>query len=1333
MAFDQGTRNRLQKLVNDARNLLTEEFTRQLQATYGLDPKAGSVAAVDSLTHLDNRQRQTANVLRDTLAHYLATTHGKGEKDRTKQALSRIVREQAFTVLNRLAALRMAEARGFLLETIAKGYNAKGFQLYKQLAGISLGETGEAYRNYLYSVFDEFSLDLSVLFDRHSAQGRLFPRESALLELLDLINHHEIEPLWAEDETIGWIYQFWNARDEIDQMRSASRAPRNSREMAVRNQFFTPRYVVEFLTDNTLGRIWYEMTQGKTSFVDSCRYLVRRPTEIFLKPGELAPEQEKAAGEAEALSHEELLKQPVYIPHRTIKDPRCIRMLDPACGSMHFGLYAFDLYERIYEEAWQLEAELGAEAFVREGDLKPLYQTYESIEAFKAEIPRLIIEHNIHGVDIDPRAVQIAGLSLWQRAQRAWQQQGIKPQRRPVVRKSNIVCAEPMPGEKALLQEFSSTLNLPVLGQLLEAIFDKMGLAGEAGTLLKIEEEIQSSIRKARDKWQAQAGPNSVGDMFQAELDKATPQNELGFDVSGVDDESFWDKAELLILDALSEYASKAESNVDQKRLFAEDASRGFAFIDLCRKRYDALMMNPPFGEASTASKKYIDETYTRTKGDVLSNFIERAIEITGNSGLVGAITSRTCLFLSTMSGLREEVLGVEAEIELCADLGDGVLDAMVETAAYTISKSFIQPQFYRLTLENDKQSELEDLCNGELKKGTRFVVDAANFRKLEGSPYCYWIDASIIDKLALPSIEPAACLVKVGLQTGDDFRFLRNFWEVPSSSEEWKFFSKTERAIAWHSPIQMKLRWVNEGEELKGFTDDKGKPRSALRSPQQYFKPGFSYMLRSSRLVPYIVPKGCIPTAGRSQVFPDVGKEIDVLTICASNLGSAVARFRGEKFGWPKFQAGMVQQLPFTDLSDDVKASAEHTILTEIAAAKKFYSTDETTLDYSGCADLEIKREPSTNFRTLLGENNEIAVAKCYGLSRDEYDDLQLDLQQAVSLRKSHEESSEEELSKQAAFRYLSWLVGRAFGRWQDNVIQNVDTDIYAELPEQAPAFQWQPSHSLIQLNGVVDLESNITLIKQIEEIATPDMVEKCLALLGTKDWVTFLSKPTQFFALHYDQYSQNRRYAPIYWPLQTPSGSYTLWVYYQRLNEQTLYACVNDFVQPKLEKTEQDLNNLRGKSARSTQEEKELEKLTDLSSELSDFRDELLRLAKFWKPDLNDGVQITAAPLWKLFQHKAWQRKLKDTWECLEKGDYDWAHLALSIWPERVLRKCHQDRSLAIAHAVEDTFWHEIEVPVMRGKKPTGETKREWQPKELTDNELDALIQAKIMEKKA
>lgn len=317
MAFDQSTRNRLQKFVSESRTILTEEFTRQLQANYGMDPKNGSVAGLASLGFLDNQGRQTAIILRETLEHYKAALTIKSEKEKNKQGIERIIREQSFTVLNRLGALRMAEARGFLLESVANGYSSKGFQLYKNLAGSALGETGDAYRQYLFSIFDEFSKDLAVLFDRNSSQGLLFPRESSLLSLLDQINHFEIENLWAEDETIGWIYQYFNSQEERKKMRAESQAPRNSRELAVRNQFFTPRYVVEFLTDNTLGRIWYEMTQGKTALVESCRFMVRRPNEIFLAKGESVPDNSE---NQESLSQEELIKQPVFIPFRGLKE-----------------------------------------------------------------------------------------------------------------------------------------------------------------------------------------------------------------------------------------------------------------------------------------------------------------------------------------------------------------------------------------------------------------------------------------------------------------------------------------------------------------------------------------------------------------------------------------------------------------------------------------------------------------------------------------------------------------------------------------------------------------------------------------------------------------------------------------------------------------------------------------------------------------------------------------------------------------------------------------------------------------------------------------------------
>ncbi len=694
--FDQSTRNRLQKFVAEARTLLAEEFTRQFQQDYGLDPSTGEVSALDALRHLDSARLETARLLRDTLEHYRAGSPSGG----AREALDRMVREQAFTILNRLCALRMAEARGILLESVGQAYQSKGFQLYARLAGTALGDTGGAYRNYLYSLFDEFAVDLAVLFDRYAPTGRLFPRETALLELLTKINHPDLETLWAQDETIGWIYQYFNSQEERRQMRAESQAPRNSRELAVRNQFFTPRYVVEFLTDNTLGRIWYEMTQGQTALVHSCRYLVRRPTEIFLAPGEQAPEQ-PAEPQAD-LSQEELLKQPVYISHRPLKDPRTLRMLDPACGSMHFGLYAFDLYERIYEEAWALEETHTLER--EEADMPSLRAEYRNdYEAFRRDVPRLILEYNIHGIDIDPRAAQIAGLSLWLRAQRAWLEQGVRATDRPRIERSNVVCAEPMPGEKDLLREFTAGLRPAVLGQLVEQIFEKMELAGEAGSLLKIEEEIAGAVEKARQAFELEIKVGRQGALF-AEAEQGR------FDFSGLGRRTqFWEQAEERILDALRDYSEQTEGNT-RRRLFARDAARGFAFIDVCRKRYDVVLMNPPFGDLPNRPLNYLRNNYRELSENLYCGFILRARKLAAD-GLVGFISDRSFVIKQSFESFRRQLMTETSPIILI-DLGWNVLDANVETCCSVLSNLPTPTLFADLSANSDLQEEhLFRLC----------------------------------------------------------------------------------------------------------------------------------------------------------------------------------------------------------------------------------------------------------------------------------------------------------------------------------------------------------------------------------------------------------------------------------------------------------------------------------------------------------------------------------------------------------------------------------------------------------------------------------------------
>ena len=140
----------------------------------------------------------------------------------------------------------MAEERDLIIESVRQGPASDGFRLFERLSGASLGDRDDAYAAYLGLQFDELAVELGVLFERRTPVGRLFPRPAALASVLDLLDAPQITPLWAADETIGWIYQYFNSKEERDAMRKASAAPRNSREMAVRNQFFTPRPVVEF-------------------------------------------------------------------------------------------------------------------------------------------------------------------------------------------------------------------------------------------------------------------------------------------------------------------------------------------------------------------------------------------------------------------------------------------------------------------------------------------------------------------------------------------------------------------------------------------------------------------------------------------------------------------------------------------------------------------------------------------------------------------------------------------------------------------------------------------------------------------------------------------------------------------------------------------------------------------------------------------------------------------------------------------------------------------------------------------------------------------------------
>ena len=181
-------------------------------------------------------------------------------------------------------------------------------------------------------------------------------------------------------------------------------------------------------------------------------------------------------------------------------------------------------------------------------------------------------------------------------------------------------------------------------------------------------------------------------------------------------------------------------------------------------------------------------------------------------------------------------------------------------------------------------------------------------------------------------------------------------------------------------------------------------------------------------------------------------------------------------------------------------------------------------------------------------------------------------------------------------------------------------------------------------------------------------------------------------FFDHHLKAYSKSRRKAPILWPIGTKEGSYVVWLYAHRASSDSLFQILNDFVDPKLAIEERELTQLRldAGADMSASQRKAIDTQDRFVGELREFREELEAVAPLWAPDLDDGIVTVLAPLWRLFaHHRAWSSELKKHWAKLVKGDYDWAQLAMRLWPERVVPKCAEDRSLAIAHGLEDVFW--------------------------------------------
>ena len=1046
--ISQSAKKVLEKFVSTAKNLLMQNVTELLQQYYGIWAD-GHTIPVEQLANQDTDIVHTARMLRERMKHLLAALP-ESEVQKEKLAVGQLIAEQAFTQLNRFCALRMCEERELILESIHGGYDSVGFQSYDAIASQIAMPKYNRYKWYLHSIFDELSVELPAVFDRFSPYGLVFPDENTLLRLLELINNTQLSEwydeqngmtvnLWKEDEPLGWMFQAYNSLEERRKMREESNKPRNSHEMAVRNQFFTPEYIVRFLTDNSLGRIWYEMTGGQSRIgEEQCLYMVRRPDEV--------------------------------IEERAIKEPTEILSMDPTCGSMHFGLYLYEVYEYIYMDAWDNHPELLVK-----------FREVHTRDSFHHEVPKLILENNIYGCEIDPRALQLAALSLWLRAQRSYGEMGIEAADRPLIKKSNLVLAEAMPGNKKLLKGLMEELDKP-MQNLIKKIWDKMQFVGESGLLFKMEKEIDDEIEYLRKNW-TKVNQYRYAGLFDSDEEKAKIEMENeARRVLKENKEEFFKEITERLKDALQQLSAKlSEEEGYENALFSDDATRGFAFIEICQKRFDCIVMNPPFGEGSEHTISYLDENYTAWSRNLVCAFFDRMEDMLTDNGLVGAIFDRTVLIKSSYEDFRKK--NICGNISLCGDTGWEVLDANVETSTLVLTKNHNSAEGVFIDVldipSNEKDAQLKaSLSVYSTGEDVKWVYKrkSIDFLNLPNTIIGYYFDEDILDLFKFKNMESRSLVSKKGHDLAANV-YPRKFYEV-TDTKNFSLMYNGGGFTMFYFPYDDVVFW-NE-EIIRNNT------LCNLRSLHLQQLGTVGYGKRGDILDAHILKKGFIFTREGIGV-PNLSTTKGYSSL--SYLNSVVSQFTINLYCAQHKGNGYVNLLPMPDYQS--RQSDIENIVNEIIDIKRhFFSLDETNLEYHGLiAQLNI----SSTIETAL-DNLQSSITADYNRYQElveQNDDLWMDLAKIdresdfrktlneYKSRRPYEEllsidgaSSQNIIDKKVmAQEIMMELVGMAFGRWDTAYAKGQNA-----VPEFGDLFDALPFMPVVSLDEVpVDYAINI------------------------------------------------------------------------------------------------------------------------------------------------------------------------------------------------------------------------------------------------------------------
>lgn len=720
----------------------------------------------------------------------------------------------AYTWFNRIVAIRFMDARGWLpsrMRMLSRADGSHGSEAVEnaldveittadtdRIAELKMAGLDEPLWRYLFvAQCEELADCLAGVFERvGGAMELLLPQGLMMADsVVGKLNAILADEDWREGVTVlGWMYQYYNADVKDEFFKSKRKAA--AADIAPATQLFTPEWIVRYMVENSLGRLWMLNNPGSS---------LRERMEYYIEP------------DAE---HEDFIR---------ISSPEEITLCDPACGSGHILVYAFELLFHMYEERGYRER----------------------------EIPELILTKNLAGMEIDSRAAQIAELALAMCARendRRFFRRGV---RADVTVLSSIPLGEDeLPGNKKLAEELSHL--------------------GEIGSLLNPSEDEIDELKAA--------AASCSDDLF----------------------------------------AATAKTKLESAAAICEKLSR----------RFTCTVANPPYMGSSSFNpfmSKWIKKNYPDVKSDLCTCFIERGFNLVEDKGYAAMVTMQSWMFLGSFEKMRSSIIEGKTIVSM-AHLGPRAFDAIggevVNVTADVIynGRAAYEGAYVRLVDINGSEAKrlrlLAAIQNPDC--GWFYRRGADTFKQIPGIPIAYWACDALLDAFGNAKQLSEYGKPRQGLATGENARFVREWWEVDDcksvyscgsiqesieSACKWFPYNKGGDFRKWYGNNSSVVNWENDGQEIRNYKDQNGRLLSRPQNTNCFFSPSITWSKISSGSIAFrFKPAGHIFDVAGTSVFSDEESLKYLQGACNSSVIMRVASMLSPTLN---FEVGQIATYP--------------------------------------------------------------------------------------------------------------------------------------------------------------------------------------------------------------------------------------------------------------------------------------------------------------------------------------------------------------------------------------------------------------------------------------